>query len=505
MNRKNLYVIVGIALLAAVAVGLIWQSRRRGPQTPTDIRSAAVERGDVLVSVSGSGAIKPARRVDLAFEIGGEVIGVPVDVGDEVQQGDRLVNLDTEQLSLQVTQAEASLAAAEAQLAKLEAGAKPEDVAVNESNLRGAAAQVDVAEAELDQVAAGAKKSDIAAAEADLASAITQQKKAEDWHEATLKCVTVSRSPGDVIPIDDGGVITLTEKFEKTICPLLGVPEEQARYRLQAANQALEAARARLEQTETGPEQNMLSALRFNVAAAVAQRDAAQAQLDLLLAGPTETQIAAVQANVDQARAAVEQAQLALDQAALKAPFEGVVAAINVTVGERAATGIPIVTLIDTSQFHVTIAVDELDVASLAVGQKAEVSFDALPDVVISGTVRSIAHATTLGEGVAAYDVQIDLAPTDAAIRADMTATATVIVEEIRDALKVPTWAIHVDQATGEYYVQRRTGTGVQRVNVKLGARQGAIAQVLAGLSEGDVVVHSPQSSRFDLGARFRE
>lgn len=505
MNRKNLYVIVTVALLAAVVAGLVWWSRQHGDEAAEDLQSAMVERGNLLVSVSGSGAVRPERRVDLASEIGGLVMEVPVDVGDEVQRGDQLIILDKERLNLQVAQAEASLAAAEAQLAKLKAGAQPEDVEATESNLRAADAQVDVAEAEYDQIAAGAGKSDIAAAEADLASAITQQKKAEDRHEATLKCVTIERSPGDVIPIDEGQVITLTEGFEKTVCPLLGVAEEQARYQLEAANEALEAARTRLEQTETGANTNQLSALQSNVAATVAQRDAAQAQLDLLRAGPTEEQTAAAQANVDQAEASVEQARLALDQATVETPFDGVVAAIYVTAGQRATAGLPLVTLIDPSQFHLSIPVDELDVAPLAVGQQARVSFDALPGVVVTGTVRSIAQAAASDEGVAAYDVRIDLPPSDAAIRADMTATATVIVEEISDALRIPTWAIHVDQATGEYYVQRRTGTEVQRVDVELGTRQEGMAQVLTGLSEGDEVVRSPQSSRFDIGARLRE
>jgi HlyD family secretion protein len=457
------------------------------------------------VAVSASGSIKPVQRVDLALETSGHVSDVPVQVGDSVRTGDLLVSLDTERLELQLEQAEAGLASAEAQLAMLETGAQPAEVEASRANLRAAEAQLDAAEAERDQVGSGAGSADIASAEAEVASALTQQKKAEDWHDATMECTTITRSAGDVIDLGGGRVITLTEDFEKTFCPLLGVPEEQARAQLQAANEALEAARARLDQTRAGADQDQLSAAEANVAAAAAQRDAAQAQLDLVLEGATSGQVTAAEANVEQAQASLRQAELALEQAMLKAPFDGVVAAVNISVGQQATAGLPVVTLVDPSRFHVTIAVDELDVGQLTKGQTARLSFDALPDTVVTGTVGHIADAAALDGGVVTYDVRIDLAPTDAPIRADMTTSASIVVEEISDTLKIPSWAVYVDRDTRQYYVQRRTGDGIERVDVKLGVRNEGVAQVVDGLSAGDEIVRVPESSQFDFGARFGE
>ncbi len=501
MNRKTLYIVLGIVIVAVVAGGLFWRYRQQATQATDELRSATVERGSMLVAVSASGSIELVQRVDLALEASGQVAEVPIEVGDQVQAGDLLVSLDTELLQLQVDQAEANVASAQAQLAKLEAGARPEEVAASEANLQAAEAQVDAAAAERDQVASGAGEADIVAAEADVASALIQQKKAEDWHDTTMECRTIKKSAGDVIPIGGGQVITLTENFEETICPLLGVPEEQARYRLEAANEALEAARASLDQVRSGADEDQLSAAQANVAAAAAQRDAAQAQLDLLLEGATSEQIATAQASVDQAQTSVKQAKLALEKASLEAPFDGIVAAVGVTVGEQATAGLPVVSLVDPSRFHVTIAVDELDVGQLAVGQSAQLSFDALPNTVITGTVGQIAEAAALDEGVVTYDVRIDLAPTDAPIRADMTSSATIIVERISDTLRIPTWAVRVDRETGQYYVRRRTEDGIERVDVKLGVRHEGVAQVLDGLSAGDEIVRAPETSQFNFGA----
>lgn len=501
MRRKTLYVILGMVVVVAVIGVIVWRSQPSAGATE-DLRSAVVERGTMLVAVSASGRVEPRERVNLAFEVAGPIAEVPVAVGDRVATGDVLARLDAERLELQVKQAEASLASAEAQLAKLRAGPRTEEIRAVEANVRAAKAQVNAADAERDQVEAGASQVQTAAAEADLASAITRQKKAQDAHDATLKCVTVELPAGKVIELPGGDVITITQSVEKTVCPALGVPEEQARYNLQAANEALEAARARLDEALAGADQDQLRAAQANVEAAVAQRDAAQAQLDLLRAGAAEEQIAAAEARVVQAQVALKQIQLSLGQATLRAPFDGVVAEVNIKAGERTSVGMPAVTLIDTSRYRVTVGVDEMDVSKLSRGKTAQVTLEALPEAVVTGTVEHIAPAAALDRGVVTYDVTIELAPTDAPIRADMTANTTIVVEELANVLKIPVWVVRVDRDTGQTYVHRRVGDEIKRVDVKLGVRHESVVQVLEGLSETDEVVRVQEGATFDFSDR---
>ena len=124
-----------------------------------------------------------------------------------------------------------------------------------------------------------------------------------------------------------------------------------------------------------------------------------ESPLGMLLAGATEEQIADAEAQVERARAAVEQAELGIERAALCAPFNGTVAKVNVSAGEMAPVTSPAVTLLGTDGFRVDITVDEIDVGRLAVGQAAQVTLDALPDVTLDGTVRRIAPAATLAQG----------------------------------------------------------------------------------------------------------
>jgi RND family efflux transporter MFP subunit len=181
---------------------------------------------------------------------------------------------------------------------------------------------------------------------------------------------------------------------------------------------------------------------------------------------------------------------------ALHAPFDGVVAEVNVKAGEVASTA-PAVTVLDTSQFHITVSVDEIDVSRLTEGQTAQVTIESFPDVTLEGSVESIAPAATFEGGVVYYDVTIALHPTDIPIRADMTANATIKVQELGDVLLIPTWVVRVDNTTGQTYVDKQVGKKTERVDVTLGTRYEGSVQVLDGLTEGDVVVWV-ETSRFE-------
>ncbi len=467
MKRRAVYIILGLLVVAAVGGVFVWQSQSKGDE-PEISRSTTVERGDLSVAVSASGKIKPEQRVNLAFEVPNRVAEVLVEVADEVKAGDLLARLDTRSLELQVEQSKAALSAAQAQLAQVKAGPRPGEVEQAEANLRAAEAGLNAAAANRDQVKGGPTEAQIAAAEAQVAAANTERELAQDAY--------------DDIKED-------------------GTQKEQANYDLYTAKKKLTAAQAELDRLLAGADTEELRAANADVWAASAQRDAAQAQLDLVLAGPTEEDIADAEAQVAQAQAALELAELSLERATLEAPFDGVVSEVNIKAGEMAPTGRPAIVLLDPQSFHITISVDEMDVAQLSEGQSAEVVPDALPDTIITGAVESIAPIATLEGGVVAYDVVIALAPTEAPIRTDMTANTTIWVKELTDVLKIPTWVVRVDRDTGQTYVHRRAGQQIERVDVELGVRYEGAVQVLDGLSEGDELVWLDQPA-FDFGER---
>ncbi len=474
MRRRTIYVTLTLVLVAAVGGVIFWRVRSRRQTEETPVRSTLVERGSMIVAVNATGSIKPEARVGLTFETPGRVAEVWVEEGDRVKSGEPLAQLFTDELELQIEQSESALAAAESQLAQLRAGPRPKEVEQAKANLRAAEAQVSASEARRDQLANGPTEAEIAAAEAQVVQARTNKEIAQDTYDL----------------IEEEG----TEK-------------EYANYDLYTAKQALAAAEARLEDVLAGTSVDELRAAEANISSAAAQRDAAQAQVEQLVAGATEEDIAEAQAQVEQARVALQVAEHTLKKATLRAPFDGIITEVNITPGELPPTQKQPLVLLDDSAFHINTAVDELDVSRLREGQDVEVDIEALPEAGVTGSVKNISpvaalESEALQSAVVAYDVVIDLDPTAAPLRADMTANATVIVEELSDVLQIPTWIVRVDRDTGKTYVHRRTGDDFERVNVELGVRYEGVAQVISGLSAGDEIVRLEDDGAFGFGSR---
>ncbi|MEA3341376.1 MAG: biotin/lipoyl-binding protein [Chloroflexota bacterium] len=244
-------IITGLVVLAVILSGCGGGAEETPtPEMATDFTP--------VVSVTGEAA--PAEWATVSARSGGAVVEVLVEPGSEVAAGDPLVRLDDTDAQLAVQQAEAALEAAQVQLALIKAGPRAEDIAVAEAQVTAAQAAVTQSAAQRDQLKSGALEAEIAAASAQMAAAQAEQLAAREAHDQTMKCYDV------------GG---------KEICPALGAPEEQARYALHAANEALAAAQAQLDALTAGKD-DQNRATDAAVWTAAAQRDIAQARLDLL-------------------------------------------------------------------------------------------------------------------------------------------------------------------------------------------------------------------------------
>jgi len=350
--------------------------------------------------VSVTGEVVPALWATLSAQTGGTVVEVRVEPGDEVEEGEVLIRIDPTDARLAVQRAEAALEAARAQLALLRAGPRPEEIAVAEAQLEAARAALAQAVAQRDQLRAGAIEAEIAAARAQLAAARVEEKAARDAYDRLREA------------------------------EVHGWMEEEALLRVRAAEEARAAAEARLAQVENSAEARSRAA-DAAVWAAQAQRDVAQAQLDLMEAGAAEAEIAAAEAAVAQAEAALEEARVALARCEVRAPFAGTVGLVHVRIGEAVAPGQPLVTLGDLTTLRVeTTDLDEVDVARVRVGQRATVTFDALPERVFTGRVVRIAPMAEPGAAGVHYTVIVELEELDPAVRWGMTAFVDIEVGE---------------------------------------------------------------------------
>ncbi|MCP3957455.1 MAG: HlyD family efflux transporter periplasmic adaptor subunit [bacterium] len=364
--------------------------------------------------VSVTGEIAPEVWAVVSTQAGGVVQEMLVEPGSEVAAGDLLLRLDPTDAQLAVQQAEAALETARAQLALMQAGPRPEQVSVAQAQIEAARTVISQTTAQRNQLWSGATEAEIAAAQARVAAAQAEWFVAREVHDQTMKCYDVPRQDGS----------------EKEVCPALGTLEEQARYALLAAEEALAASQAQVDALTRGSYLQVRTAEAV-VSASEAQAGIAQAQLDLLQAGSTEEQVAVSQAAVAQAEAALDAARVALERCEVRAPFGGTVGAVNARAGELIVPGQALLVVGDLATLRVeTTDLDEIDVARVTVGQQATITFDGLPDHVFGGHVARISPMADPGAGGVSYASIIELDEGDPAIRWGMTAFVDIEVGE---------------------------------------------------------------------------
>ncbi len=227
----------------------------------------------------------------------------------------------------------------------------------------------------------------------------------------------------------------------------------------------------------------------------------AQAQLDQVSLPPTQLQIDRADLAVAQAELALDQARLQLARTELRAPFDGVVAAVNARAGEAIGLSQPAVVLIDVDRFRLDLTVNEVDVAQLAEGQAVAVTVDAVPDEVITGRVERIAPTSLVVGGAVNYLVRVVLDPSQAALRAGMSATAEVTVATVEQVLLAPNWAIRRDRRTGQAFVSLKEGEALREAPIVTGLRGDDYTEVKSGVSVGDVAaVSTVRDNPFETG-----
>ena len=165
MRKRTIAII--ITLILAIGAYAAYSFTKK-PQVK--YTTAKVERGEVLQTVSATGAVEAATKLDLRFVNSGKIEKINVKVGDHIEQGMVLAKLDTTQLESQLNRSNASLKAAQANYNKLISGATSEDIKVSETAVDNAQIALDNAKQSLADAQAGANK-DIAGAEASVSSA----------------------------------------------------------------------------------------------------------------------------------------------------------------------------------------------------------------------------------------------------------------------------------------------------------------------------------------------
>jgi HlyD family secretion protein len=377
------------------------------PPSPTAVRPGVKILADGVVQ-----AAQPA--VTLAFETGGKLLAIHVQIGDQVEAGDLIATLDDTALqeavtsaALQVAQSENNLAQAQLVLDDLLAW-EPDDITVALAEASLAAAQASLEEAQSQGSVAG---DNITAASVQVTQA---QRAVEDAQEAYNNAHDPARD---------------WELYDRWRSESLKAERKATARAVLQAQEALSIANAQFNLTAAGLDNE--AALLSTQSSIIS----AQQALDQATRGPKESEIAAARLRVDQAALGLEQSQFnqqqaesALARARLVAPGSGAVLSVKVAAGVVIGSGAPIVTLLDTDrlEFHTT-NLSERDLAQIAPGQAAVVTLKAYPDSPVKAEVARIGLQAGQAIGDAAtFPVILLLGDTNLDLRPGMTGRAEI-------------------------------------------------------------------------------
>ena len=199
----------------------------------------------------------------------------------------------------------------------------------------------------------------------------------------------------------------------------------------------------------------------------------------------TAAQIAAAKAGVDSARKDVT-------ATVLVAPTSGRIASVTVSKGSAAQAGTTVATLLPKEEYEITANFAEADALKVKVGQKATVTFDALPDETATGTVTAVDNLPTEGQNVTTYGVTITLDSAPDGVKQGMSASVVVTANEATNVLWAPTAAITT--AGGQSTVSVRKDGKDTKVQVTTGLAGDTGMEITSGLSAGDQLVVSTSS-----------
>lgn len=234
--------------------------------------------------------------------------------------------------------------------------------------------------------------------------------------------------------------------------------------------------------------------------ASAAAAGAPAASGDTNAVSAAQRSLASAQANLDQANAKAA-------SRTVTAPSSGSIVELNAKVGATVTGGMIMgesdtsggkqcMQIADLSKMKVTVQVGEKDIAKIAVGQSANVTYPAFPDIVSQGTVTAIASvansdAANGGGGSVTFNVDILIESPDARLKPGMTAEVSVVTERLDDVVMVPTMALMTEDGE-HYYVNVATddeGKQTRRVKVTV------VTQ-----NDNEAVVGKTQVKRDDQG-----
>ncbi len=545
-----------IAILILAGAGYYFFKPDTAGQTQTVYTYGAVETGAIMQTVSGTGQVSPARETALKSKTAGEVLEVAVVAGQSVKAQDVIARIDDDDAQDAVYDARVALESAQIALDELYEPA--DDLTLTQAKNSLVQAKESLAN-DQDDLAQSYKQGFTSAATAfsGLSSIISGL---QDIVAGASSYVTQSNPTyldyyADAIKDYDSQASLLTaqsaaawrqakDQYDRNFADYKKTSRESSNEEIEnLLNQTYETAKLAqeaLKNTATLVQRykdvmenqnltaqtfsethlsalssyttqnnsnlsNLLSAKQAidNAESAVvnAERtlDEKTKSLDKLTQAPDESDIKSKTLAVEQKQRALDAAREALADCTIVAPFDGVVAAIDIKAGDEIASGASVATIITANQVA-SITLNEVDIAKVEAGQKATLSFSAIDGLTITGKVAQVGVMGSVSQGVVSYEVVIALDEANPQVKSGMSVSAAVITQIKQDVLLVPSTAVKTANDGSAYVLVEPSGGSADAApreqTVSIGLSDDQNTEIISGISAGDrVAVSSSKQS----------
>jgi len=522
-------VISGIIIAALIGGGIFAYSIISGTKKETRYILGTVEKGTIISSVSGTGQVSASDQVDLKAKASGDIIYLGIKNGQEVKKGQLLLQLDTTDAKKAVSDAEVALAKEQLSLDKLKG------MTTDLGTLRGSKEKAQDA---LDK------------AYEDGFNSVSNVFLGLPTVIAGLQNILLSYgfSPNqwnidyymDATKIYDARVMQYREdaynKYqtaraaydknfqeykatsrssdEQTIETLISDTYETVKSiadAVKSSNNLIQfyqdtlTTRGYTAQTLSNTHLSSLNTYTGNTNSYLSSLLSAKTtiQTDKEAIMQTEFDLSDQEIKVKEAENSLQDIKDALRNYYVYASFDGVISTVNVKKGDSISASTTIATLV-TKQQIAELSLNEIDAAKVKTGQKANLTFDAVENLNITGEVADINTVGTVSQGVVSYSVKISFDTQDDRVKPGMSVSASIITDAKQDVLLVPSSAV---KTTGNNsYVQIvdvksiegkniNSNTGVvlenpaQQQTVTTGLSDDTSTEILTGIKEGDTII----------------
>ena len=510
-KRSKAWILPVVILLAAgLLVPRFLRDRAQGNSAETLYKTVTVSRRDITSAISDSGSLQPADSYTVISLVSGEILSAGFNTGDQVSKDDVLYRVDSSDIATGIERAELALSKSRRSYnQKLESVEKLHISAPIAGKITGISYAVG------DMVNNNA----VIARIENTSSLMLTEYYSEAYRSQIRVGMDAVVSVSDQMLTLNGSVREITElrRFSATGVPCFAVT-------LQVANPgALNAGTAAagwlkgtagdiyhsisdedgLDALETAVVRAGVSGTVETVSVRNEEIISAGQEIMRLHSETLSDELASAADSLRDAELSLKNQHDNLENYTICAPISGTIVDKYYKEGENAENGRTLCTIFDLSSLTITLHVDELDIKSIAVGQKATVTADAMPDTTYQGVITEISINGTAAGGVTTYPVTVRIDESEGLLPG-MNADVSIVVSESVGVLTLPADAV---ETGGRVLVKNADGStganapeGYRYVKVEIGVSDENYVEILSGLAEGDEVAYIPDTGKGIFG-----